>query len=391
MPLQDIFTERMGVSINQTPSAFEGSILIIGPLPPPIDGCSLANETLQRNLISAGIRVDTINTGRKIVSGRHGSKFSLQKAIDFLSNYRFLPKILTHDVIYLTPGQTFFGIAKYFPFIFFARTNSIPCVLHIHGNHLGAYFRSTKGIKRAFLSYVIRSVTAGIVLSESLRKNFEGLLPPERVFVAKNFAEDEIFRRFNESKPVDRLHLLYLSNLIREKGILDFIDSLSILEKQGIPFTAKIAGNLESTIEGEVLQKISQFESEVEFVGPVRDRHKFDLLAKSNVFILPTYYPMEGQPISLLEAMASGNIIVTTRHAGIPDIVDTSNGYFIESKSPDSIARCLVEIHSNLSLRIQQMSKYNHLYAASNFTEDRFFADVLKALCFAHRNRGAKF
>ena len=53
--------------------------------------------------------------------------------------------------------------------------------------------------------------------------------------------------------------------------------------------------------------------------------------------MLPTYYKMEGQPISILEAMATGNVILTTRHAGIPDVVtDGKHGRFFEKKNAKS-------------------------------------------------------
>ena len=45
---------------------------------------------------------------------------------------------------------------------------------------------------------------------------------------------------------------------------------------------------------------------------------------------MPTRYPNEGQPISILEAMGNGMFIITTDHAGIPDIVkDGVNGIVI--------------------------------------------------------------
>ena len=46
-----------------------------------------------------------------------------------------------------------------------------------------------------------------------------------------------------------------------------------------------------------------------------------------------TRYPNEGQPISILEAMGNGMMIVTTEHAGIPDIVkDGVNGIVVDIK-----------------------------------------------------------
>lgn len=52
---------------------------------------------------------------------------------------------------------------------------------------------------------------------------------------------------------------------------------------------------------------------------------------------MPTRYPNEGQPISILEAMGNGMFIITTDHAGIPDIVeDGVNGIVINNEFVDA-------------------------------------------------------
>lgn len=78
----------------------------------------------------------------------------------------------------------------------------------------------------------------------------------------------------------------------------------------------------------------SQGEFEFEKVditnGIVGGEQKKELLKKCYIFALPTRYPNEGQPISILEAMGNGMFIITTDHAGIPDIVkDGVNGIVI--------------------------------------------------------------
>ena len=54
-----------------------------------------------------------------------------------------------------------------------------------------------------------------------------------------------------------------------------------------------------------------------DYIGIVNGKAKKNLLEWGNVFVLPTFYKMEGQPISILEAMATKNLVVTTNHAGI--------------------------------------------------------------------------
>lgn len=64
-------------------------ILIIGPFPPPVDGCSNSNKVLYRNIVSRNIKCATIDTNTDVISGNQGSKFSLEKALKFMGNYEF--------------------------------------------------------------------------------------------------------------------------------------------------------------------------------------------------------------------------------------------------------------------------------------------------------------
>jgi len=88
-------------------------ILIIGPFPPPVDGCSNSNKVLYRNIVSRNIKCATIDTNTDVISGNQGSKFSLEKALKFMGNYLQLYKIWSCDVVYFTPGQTFYGILHF--------------------------------------------------------------------------------------------------------------------------------------------------------------------------------------------------------------------------------------------------------------------------------------
>ena len=61
--------------------------------------------------------------------------------------------------------------------------------------------------------------------------------------------------------------------------------------------------------------------------GIVGGQDKVDLLNQCHLFSLLSRYPNEGQPISILEAMGNGMAIITTDHAGIPEIASHENGF----------------------------------------------------------------
>jgi glycosyltransferase involved in cell wall biosynthesis len=51
---------------------------------------------------------------------------------------------------------------------------------------------------------------------------------------------------------------------------------------------------------------------------------------------LPTYYSTEAQPLSILEALSYGKIVITTNHRGIPDmVINEYNGLIVESKDDE--------------------------------------------------------
>lgn len=351
-------------------------VAIVGPFPPPVNGCSYANEVLRNNLIKNGIKCRIINTNTDVISSRQGNTFSLDKAVSFFRTYFLLKKIPGCNIVYLTPGQTFFGVLKYAPFILACLSLQIPYIIHVHGNYLGNEYRQLSGYKKRIFQYLISKAAAGIVLSQSLKINFNELLPNEKIFIVKNFVHENLFSDKLICKKYDKPRILYLSNLMREKGIIELLDAL-IIFKDEIEFEAVIAGSIEDDVKKDVLQRLRQLNDKAIYVGVVEGAEKKRRFSEANIFVLPTYYKMEGQPIALLEALATGNIIITTRYAGIPDIINESNGFFVNIKSAHAIADCIKNISKNLLHYINLFSIPNSKYAEAKFREEIFTKRIL--------------
>lgn len=350
-------------------------ILLIGPLSPPINGVSVCNDKIiAKN--DEDFQVKYINTADVNFSEKLGS-FSLKKMLITTKKYLFIYKIISVNVVYITIGQTFFGVIKYLPFLLFSKLLGKKRVLHIHGNYLKTEFENLKGFKKSFFKFTIRLANSGIVLSKSLKGNLTPFLKEKNIHVLPNFVDEEIFNisiKDIENKNFSTLKILFLSNLMTEKGILDLLDSLKILEEKNVTYEAKIAGNIDATIKELVLRKIKSLKG-ADYMGVVKGNQKKEILLNSNVFVFPTYYKMEGQPISLLEAMGFGNIIITTNHAGIPDIVTQENGFFVKKKSAKDIAEKLITLSETLS-DYQKISINNHKYIKEQFSEKKFLSSL---------------
>lgn len=356
-------------------------VLLIGPLPNPVNGCSLANQTFLEYLKKQAIvQVTTINTNTDPnIQGVQG-RFGWAKFFSFIKVYFEIYKIINVQSVYMTPGQSFWGVLKYAPFILLSWILNKPIIMHIHGNFLGTQYRLLKGVRKKIFKFLVSRSSAGIVLSDSLKDNFSELLAIEKIHIVENFANNELILDAVIQKGTSKLQLLWLSNLMEEKGILDFLDALILLKNKGVNFEVKLAGKIEEGLETTIQQKIKQLDNHVDYLGTVYGVEKKDLLLESNVFVFPTYYTMEGQPIALIEAMATGNVIVTTNHAGIPDIVGSENGYLLQPRDVAGLVNQLEIISQNLAQEIEKFSEHNQVYVKHHFTEDAFGQKIMQII-----------
>lgn len=352
-------------------------ILIIGPFPNPITGNSLANQILYEGLSKNNkLELDRVNTSLPFFDEKIG-KLSLNKLMYNLKFYFKLYKVFKVSVVYITPGQSFLGVVKYAPFIFTSKICFKKIVIHVHGNYLNTMYSKANVIKKRISKLILSQANKGIVLSESLRKNLKPFLKDKDIYVVHNFFEDELINNVEEkikNKSLDNLKILYLSNLMEEKGVFDFLEALQILKEKSIKFNARIAGNIDVRHKSKVYEYLDKLKREVEYLGVVRGKEKKELLLWSNIFVFPTYYKMEGQPIALIEAMATGNVILTTQHAGIPDVISIKNGIFIDKKSPKDIVEKLQFVYQNESFK--KVMIYNYNYSTENFSVNQYISNI---------------
>jgi len=353
-------------------------VLIIGPFPNPISGVSIANKVVEEILnADLNFTVENINTSYPIFDEQIG-EFSIQKFFFYLRINSSFFKVLKNNIIYITPGQTFFGVLKYALFIVAASALRKELIIHVHGNYLGKEYQSLKGFKRVLFYFLVSRFTKGIVLSNSLKHNLTPFLEDKNIFSLPNFAQDYLYKE-DKKFVKDELRIFYLSNLMKEKGIFCLLNALKNLEKNNIIYKAKIAGNIDQKYSKEILNLFTELKN-AEYIGIVNGDDKKNLLEWGNVFVLPTFYKMEGQPISILEAMATTNLVVTTNHAGISDVFqDKINGYFVEKNNENSIEKILSYLAANKS-ELKKIAEYNKRFFLNNFTVDIFKKNLLEII-----------
>ena len=155
------------------------------------------------------------------------------------------------------------------------------------------------------------------------------------------------------------IRILFLSNLIKAKGVLILIEACEILKKRKVPFECLIVGEEVDITTAQLNDIIKQKDliDRVFILGKKYGLEKNQIYFASDIFVFPTYYSNECFPLVLLEAMNYSLPIISTFEGGISDIVEEGiTGFLIPQKNVDKLATKLEILINEPSLR-QQMGE----------------------------------
>ena len=120
----------------------------------------------------------------------------------------------------------------------------------------------------------------------------------------------------------------------------------------------------------------SPVKGSIELLGPVYGQEKLDVFARADVFAMPTCYPSEGQPMAILEAMASGLPVVACDRGVITDmVVDGVGGFIVPPGSPKEIAERILDLFGDPTLAREQ-GRFNASRAEEHFSLERYIDKV---------------
>jgi glycosyltransferase involved in cell wall biosynthesis len=104
------------------------------------------------------------------------------------------------------------------------------------------------------------------------------------------------------------------------------------------------------------------------------------VLEDAHVFVLPTAYPWEGQPLSIIEALAFGTPVIATRYRGIPEqVIPDYNGYLVAPHAPAEIADAVQALWADPETYHQMSCNALELYA-DTFTQDVHLQRVIPTI-----------
>jgi len=176
--------------------------------------------------------------------------------------------------------------------------------------------------------------------------------------------------------------VLYLAHCTREKGLFDTVAGLNLANEQLrkrrslLSLQLLVTGNFVTDSEkaefDRLLTRTGAAES-IHYLGFVFGEQKVRVLRQADIFCFPTYYENENQPVNLIEAMAFGLPILTTRWRSIPELFPANYPGLVDICSPEQIARGL------LALLPSETGEGFHDIFLRNFTLERHLTGLAEA------------
>jgi glycosyltransferase involved in cell wall biosynthesis len=249
--------------------------------------------------------------------------------------------------------------------------------------NLKSFYSIISKIFGRFISYphelkLIHNSDCVMTISQSIAQELkeEYSIDLNKIFIVGNGVDEKFFQPLEEKHENKNKYILYVGQILRDKGIFDLLECARNLckERFDVSFILAGVGRDSFTLE----RKIKEVKLQNRFIllGQVDKEKLLKLYQNASLFVFPSYH--EGLPSALMEAMSCSLPIVATDVRGNRDLIcNNENGILVPSGDPKKMAGII-----NLLLNDQKLSnklgKNARKTIEKNYTWDKVSCKIIK-------------
>ena len=327
---------------HNTDLSLKPRILFILHLPPPVHGAAMMGKYIHDSeVINERFDCHYINltTAKSLQDIGKGGVKKLWRFLCLL--LRIVKGLLTvkPQLVYVTPNSHGGAFYKDFVVVQLIKLMGYRVIVHYHNK--GVATCQDRWLDDKLYRLFFRNLKA-ILLAEALYGDVEKYVKREDVFVCPNGIPESLKGEPKAERNNVIPQLLFLSNLLVDKGVLVLLDALKILKEKGYSFVCHFVGGETAEIDA------ARFAEEVKtrgldkmalYLGKKYDEEKNEEYDNADIFVFPTYYYNECFPLVLLEAMEHAVPCISTREGGVSAIIDDGvNGFIVEKRDANALA-----------------------------------------------------
>jgi len=377
-------------------------IIAIGPVMRKnsnlFSGQSMMFQLFVDELKDKKIDVLIVDINSTFAKSRTSGKFSFLRGLEYffiLMKVFFTLGFNYRQYLYITTAQSRVGFYRDFFIINMAELFGYKIIAHQFGANYNEFYKSQPEMLRKAIRRTLEKSEFIVVEGEFSKmqfnfiENFETkVVPIENGLPERNLKASGTGKTYEQLSP---FNLFYLSNMIESKGYLDVLDAANILvndHKKNIKcvFAGKFMSSVDDTLFSSATEAQESFfkfietnklNSSITYFPGLEGNQKADYFLNSHIFLLPSYYLNEGQPVSVLEAMAYGVVPVVTKYRMIPLMVTEQTGFFVQPRNSAEIVRVILYLMNNPGKYAEFSQACTDRYK-ENFTRQKYVQKLLE-------------
>lgn len=336
-------------------------VLVVGQTPPPHSGQAIMIERFV-NYKLAGLQLIHLRMG----FSSHMNEVGRVRLSKIVHMFAIIARIFYHRVadgvriLYYPPAGPD-RVPMYRDIVILISTRWLfdQTVFHFRAGGISELYDQLPAWQRWFYRKAYFGADAAIRLSE-LNPEDGKRLRAKREYVIPNGLDDPfpglVVSTTDAAKiSAEPIRILFVGILRESKGVMVLIEACGKLAARGVRVHLDLMGQWRSDeFAVRVQNRIRELDlaSHISFLGVKLGDEKYVAYRRADIVCFPTFYNCETFGNVLIEAMASGLPVVSTRWRGIPSIVDDGEtGFLVEPQDPDAVADRLELLSSDAELR----------------------------------------
>lgn len=276
----------------------------------------------------------------------HDPRGKLRKYLSLLLAIIYFPFLLLtnrFDVAHIHGSLKGSFVRKSY-FLFWLRVFSIPAIYQCHAAQVDTFFNKLSYKQKININKTFSKYHLCLCLGDNWLKKFQ-TLTDRNWSILFNPVPEIILTKIEHST----CNFSFMGELSERKGIKDLIHAFAKSENKDARLLIAGNGDVESLV---ALCNELGISEKVEFLGWINKEQKLDLLARTDVVVLPSY--AEGLPMSILEAMSVGLPVITTPVGAVEDaITHNEHGLLVNPGNVAQISDALSELAHDSNKRTE--------------------------------------
>lgn len=347
-------------------------------MPPPVHGASMMGQYIHDNKkVNETFNCHYINltTAKNLEDiGKAGIR-KLFKFFQLLIRIYKEVKRLKPQLVYVTPNAC--GGAFYKDFVVVQLLKIMCCNVVVHYHNKGVATRQECKPDKWLYKCFFKGIRV-ILLAEPLYADIQRFVNREQVLFCPN-GIPESHSTIKVARKDNIPHILFLSNLLIDKGVLTLLDACKLLKEQGYVFMCDFVGgetvdmNTERFREECIQRDIADY---VTYHGRKFGMEKTSFFQQADIFVFPTFYNNECFPLVLLEAMERALPCISTYEGGIAGIIDDGKtGFLVPRREVMPLAERISILLTDESLR-KRLGEAGRIKFEREYTLQRFEENI---------------